>query len=278
MRQISWCFLGVMALLCLTLAACTPGSPAAGDRPLAEYVDGNGKTGVTGKVVLVETGESLAGAYVNIYPDATSNLLGPSQFISSPTDAQGNYTLELPPGTYYVVARKRQSGRAMGPLSPGDYYSEHQRILTTVVTDKMSVVNLPVAKVKAPMFFKKEMVETQNSTGIRGRLVGQDGKPVAGGFATAYLDQNMRRLPDFASTLSDEEGRFTLYLPEAGTYYLGARIHAWDMPRPGEPYGKLGGDSPQPVVVKKGEFVEGLLIEMVPFSGEYRPGKSRRPL
>ncbi len=278
MRKKSWCFPGVMALLCLLLSACATGSPVDGDRRVAEYVDGNGKTGVTGKVVLVETSEALAGAYVNIYPDATSNLLGPSQFISSPTDAQGGYTLELPPGTYYVVARKRQSGQAMGPLSPGDYYSEHQRILTTVVEGKMAVVDLPVAKVKAPMFFKKEMVETRADTGIRGRLVDQDGKPVAGGFATAYLDQNMRRLPDFASTLSDAEGRFSLYLPEGGTYYLGARIHAWDMPRPGEPYGKLGGDTPQPVVVEKGAFVEGILIEMVPFSGEYRPGMSRRPL
>ena len=58
-----------------------------------------------------------------------------------------------------------------------------------------------------------------------------------GGFAMAYVDKEMKRLPDYASTLSDQQGRFTIYLPEGSSYYLAARIHAWDMPSPGEPYG-----------------------------------------
>ncbi len=65
----------------------------------------------------------MDGAFVNVYPDTISNLLGPSQFISSPTDGQGHYRIEVPPGVYYVVARKRLSGQSTGPLSPGDFYS-----------------------------------------------------------------------------------------------------------------------------------------------------------
>jgi hypothetical protein len=139
------------------------------------------------------------------------------------------------------------------------------------------VVDLPVVAMKAPMFFKSRVVDRETATGIHGTLVDQAGKPVMGGFAMAYADPEMKRLPDFASTLSDEQGHFTIYLPEGGTFYLAARIHAWDMPAPGEPYGKYGGATGVPVSVATDQFVEGIRIEMAPFAGPYQPGKSRRP-
>ncbi len=272
------------ALSCLALAALTASClPRAGEvqcpteQVVAEYRDGDGKTGITGQVRVKGSDAPLAGAFVNIYPDTISNLLGPSQFISLPTDGEGRYLVEVPEGTYYIVARKRMSGESTGPLSPGDFYSEHQRIMTRVPTGKMALVDLQVAPMKAPMFFKKMVVERETDTGVRGVLVDAQGKPVPGGFAMAYRDLEMKRLPDFASTLSDGQGRFTLYLPRGGTYYLAARIHAWDMPRAGEPYGVLGGDQPRAVEIRTGSFVEGLSIEMEPFSGEYKKGKSRRP-
>lgn len=267
----------LLAVLLLPVGCIGPGGYAGGERRVTKLVDGQGKTGITGQVVLKEGGAPLADAYVNIYPDATSNLLGPSQFISSPTDAQGRYTLEVPPGTYYVVARKRVSGQPSGPLSPGDLYSEHERISTVVVAGKLAVVDLPVAPMKAPMFFKKQMTPQETTTGIRGVLLDATGKPVPGSFAIAYTNAEMQRLPDFVSTLSDGNGNFTVYLPKGGTYYLGARIHAWDMPRPGELYGRLGGETPQPLTVVEGKFLDNVRIVLTPFAGEYKQGKSRRP-
>jgi len=271
----------------LLVTACMPRSAALispeecplvpGEQRVASYLDDQGWTGISGQVFLKGEKEPLTGAYVNIYPDTISNLLGPSQFISRPTDDQGRYRLELPPGTYYVVARKRMSGQPTGPLAPGDFYSEHQRIVTSVIAGKVSVVDLPVVPMKAPMFFKKEVVELESDTGVRGVLVDKAGKPVAGGFAMAYSDKEMKRLPDYASTLTDAEGRFTLYLPEGGKYYLAGRIHAWDMPQHGEPYGVLGGAEPQQLEIAKGSFVEGVRIVLEPFAGSYKEGKSRRP-
>jgi hypothetical protein len=267
----------LLAMLALAAACAGPGGYAGSERRASTLIEGQGKTGITGQITLKEGGAPLADAYVNIYPDTSSNLLGPSQFISSPTDAAGRYTLEVPPGTYYVVARKRISGQPMGPLSPGDFYSEHERVSTVVVAGKLAVVDLTVAPMKAPMFFKKQMSPQEGTMGIRGILLDASGKPVPGSFAIAYTDAQMQRLPDFVSTLSDGEGRFTIYLPKAGSYYLGARIHAWDMPRPGELYGRLGGENPQPVAVAEGQFVEQVRIVLTPFSGEYKEGKSRRP-
>ncbi|BCR03397.1 hypothetical protein DESUT3_04660 [Desulfuromonas versatilis] len=283
MNRASW-WKGLLLLLivfnlpaCLPLAERASETATSGDLRVSRYVDGQGKTGITGQVVHKDSGAPLAEAYVNIYPDAVSNLLGPSQYISSPTDAEGRYNLEVPPGTYYVVARKRMSGQAAGPLAQGDYYSEHQRVITTVEEGTLALVDLQVVPMKAPMFFQKSVVDKRTETGIRGRLVDAAGKPVPGSFAVAYTDSDVRRLPDFASTLSDQQGNFTIFLPKGGVYYLAGRLHAWDMPRPGELYGRLGGEEPAPVEVVPGGFVENILIEMTPFSGEYKPGKSRRP-
>lgn len=239
--------------------------------------DGGGKTGITGRIVTHDTGTPVADAYVNVYPDTLSNLLGPSQFISSPTDADGQFLIEAPPGDFYIVARKRVSGDPSGPLSPGDLYSEHQRVKTTVVAGRLSIVDLAVAPMQAPMFFKKAVTEQTTKTGVRGILVDSTGKPVPGSFAVAYSNDDMRRLPDFASTLSDGDGHFVLYLPQGGTYYLGARVHAWDMPRPGELYGKYGGDTASPVTVATDSFIENIRIVLTPFTGTYKEGKSRRP-
>ncbi len=274
--------LALVAGLVTLLSACQTAAPqGAAQLECAQwtggYVDGQGRTGLQGQVVLKEGGAPLAGAFVNVYPDTISNLLGPSQFISSPTDAAGRYRIEVPPGTYYVVARKRLSGQPTGPLEPGDFYSEHQRIMVRVETGRFALVDLPVAVMKAPMFFKTRVVDRETATGIRGVLVDAAGKPVMGGFAMAYADPEMKRLPDFASTLSDEQGRFTIYLPAGGTYFLAARIHAWDMPSPGEPYGKYGGATATAVTVATDRFVDGIRIEMAPFTGTYQPGKSKRP-
>lgn len=274
MRALSLGSLSIILLL--LLSACAPwGGPASipGTIRVASYVDGNGESGITGRVIMREGGAGVADAYVNIYSDTVSNLLGPSQSMSTPTDQDGHYQVNLPPGTYFVVARKRVSGNPTGPLSPGDYYSEHQRVVTDVVAGKLAVVDLPIVLMNNPMFFKRDIASLETDTTIRGRIVNKAGKPVFGAFAMAYSDADLKRLPDYASTLSDSDGRFTIYLPKGGSYYLSARIQVYDMPRPGEPYGKLE----NPVTVEQGQSSEEVTITIEPFTGEYQSGKSRRP-
>ena len=280
--RLIWCRRVIISGILLMLIGCQATGPQSAAQVetgkwVGSYIDGQGRTGLRGQIVLKESGAPITGAFVNVYPDTISNLLGPSQFISTPTDDLGRYQIEVPPGVYYVVARKRLSGQPTGPLEPGDFYSEHQRIVVRIESGKFAVVDLPVVVMKAPMFFKSRVVDRATGTGIRGTLIDPSGKPVMGGFAMAYADPEMKRLPDFASTLSDEQGHFTIYLPEGGNYYLAARIHAWDMPSPGEPYGKYGGATATPVTVATDRFVEDIVIEMAPFAGPYQPGKSRRP-
>ncbi len=275
MRPLLFCCLVSLLLL----PACAPNiqTTATGGQVIETMIDGHGHTGISGKILLKTYGAPLAGAYVNIYPNAISNLLGPSEFLSAPTGEDGTYSIDLQPGNYYVVARKRSSGLPNGPLTTGDYFSDHQRILARVAEGKLTQVNLQMIQMKAPMFFKKDLSDTKTDTGIRGVLIDKQGKPVPGGFAIAYSDKNLQRLPDFASTLTNQKGEFTLYLPKGGSYYLAARIHAWDMPREGELYGKHGGENPLEMKIADKSFVEGIIIEMAPFSGTYKEMKNQRP-
>ncbi len=263
----------------LLLPACVPKiqTTATGGQVITTMIDGHGHTGISGKILLKTYASPMSGAFINIYPDTITNLLGPSEYLSAPTGEDGSYSIDVPPGNYYVVARKRTSGLSNGALTTGDYYSDYQRILARVADGKLTQVNLEMVQIKSSMFFKKDLSDTKTDTGIRGVLIDQKGNPVPGGFAIAYTDNNLQRLPEFASTLTNQKGEFTLYLPKGGSYFLAARIRAWDMPHEGEPYGKYGGENPQELKIKDNSFVEGITIEMAPFSGTYKEMKNQRP-
>jgi hypothetical protein len=84
----------------------------------------------------------------------------------------------------------------------------------------------------------------------------------------------MKRLPDFASTLSGDDGSFTLYLPNGGKWYIGARSHARAAPVPGEPVGRYDGSEDHSLSVAEGDFVEGIEIVLEPFSSQVPAGYS----
>lgn len=259
-------------LLLLLVTACVPASPKTAAETAA-----TGQSGLTGKAFLKKDGQPLEGVYINVYQKNVPNLLGPSQYISAATDSAGHYRLDVPPGSYFVVARKRLSGMATGPLSPGDYFSEDPRMVVVIQPGQHTRVDLPMINMSAPMFFKRDLAAVTTETGVKGILVDAAGKPVPGGFAAAYTTRDVKRVPDYVSTLTGTDGTFTLYLPQGGDYYLGARIHAWDMPRPGELYGTYGQAEPEPMRVPNKSFVEGIRIIMTPFSGTYKEGKSKKP-
>lgn len=260
------------ALLVSILFGCAPQAQQS-----AIYIDGDGQSGITGTITLKDDGQPLSGVYVNVYPSHAPNLLGPSTYISSPTETDGGYRLEVPPGKYYVVARKRTSGMATGPISTGDYFSEESRLTTEIKPGKLTKIDMAMIHMTAPMFFKQGTPAAASETGISGVLVDTDGKPMPGGFAIAYTSKDIQRLPDYASSLTNGKGEFTLYLPKGGEYYLAARMHAWDMPRPGELYGKYDGDVITPIKVPNKGFVKGIKMVMEPFTGAYKEGMNKRP-
>jgi len=240
------------------------------------------KSGVTGKVMLFINGEPVEKAYVYGYVGkiesraASLGIVGITDFISHGTKKDGNFKLDLPPGKYYIVARKRESNANFGPLRPGDLY-DHTLGLKAVTIRKGKYIkrDFKLRRLAEPLFFQGlTMTERITNQGIIGRLLDEDGNDIPGTFAMAYRDDDMYRLPDFTSTVTDDEGNYTIYFPKGGRYWIAARTNAMRVPDQGEPFGRYEGSDDHSVVVKDNEFLRDIDITMRPYDGDPPEGYS----
>jgi len=234
----------------------------------------SGESAISGRVVLKGSDQAVQGAHVYAYTDYSKNLIGVADHVSKGSADDGSYTLTLPPGEYYLVARKRVSGSNYGPIVTGDLYDHRfEQQAVSVEAGRTLEKDFELDNLSEPMFFQVFTEgQRETGTGIRGRIFDQDQEPIQGAFATAYRTSDMKRLPDFASTLTGDDGSFTLYLPNGGKWYIGARSHARAAPEPGEPVGRYDGSGDHSLMVTEDSFVEGIEVILKPFSSQVPEG------
>ncbi len=213
-------------------------------------------TGILGQTTL--DGAPMAGAIVTIYPDLSTRLKGVGLGMTAPASAQGIFEAELPPGTYYLLARQRRSDQPIGPLQAGDFIGYYPG-------NPLKVREGEVARVAIPMLEVPEKVERLaatlfGQTGIEGRVVDRRGKPLAGVRVFLYGDELMLSRPLYISQPTGEDGGFLLSFPEGGTYYLAARDSMGGPPQPGGLYGSYEGSRDHSLRVKTGERRKGIRI------------------
>jgi len=161
---------------------------------------------VTGKVAV--DGMGTVGVRVLAYPQTALALTGDAPFTSKATGADGLFALDLPAGSYYLLA------------TGNSWFSYYGRNPVTVPADGLAGINLPLVPLSTP---PPEMAPTIAS-GIAGRVL-HDGKPVARAIVFVYPDLSAQ-FKGFGLGMSaptDEQGRFEAPLP-AGSYYLVARV------------------------------------------------------
>jgi hypothetical protein len=186
--------------------------PAAG---LCSAAATSGEYATLKGLILDVAGKPVEGAEVFIYSSA--EVRRTADFISSPSDAEGRYTISLPAGTYWCVARWRKDGSRWGPLMPGDRHSGDP--LEIEVTQGASRADFTVADLKeAAGLIKKKTREDYIK--ITGRILDRDGKPAQEVYAIASPTRSVSEIPAYLSPWTDDAGRYTLYLPR-GKYYLG---------------------------------------------------------
>lgn len=242
------------------------------------------KSGIKGRIVMKSTGEPVHKGYVYAYVGKISTraaqlgIIGITDWVSRGSAEDGTYKLDLPPGEYYIAARKRANGLNYGPLYKGDWY-DHKPALKPVVVKKGKYLKceFELIKLDEPMFFQGlTAAEKETDTGVRGRLLDENGEHVPGTFVMGYANDDMQRAPDFASTLTDDEGYYTLYLPKGGRYWLAARFYAMKMPQKDEPFARYEGSPDHSVLVKEGQFLEGIDLTLRPYDGD--PSEGSMPM
>ncbi len=162
---------------------------------------------------------------VEIFIYNTSDTRRPADFISARTGSSGRFSITVPAGKYWAVARMRQ-GEKYGPLMPGDKHSgepvEIELEAGEDYEEDFRVIDLRDAarmiKKTREDFFKLE-----------GRVLDRKGAPLKNIYIIANRKKEISKMPDYLSAWTDEEGRYSLYLP-AGTYFTG---YAAEFP-PGE--------------------------------------------
>ncbi|OYV99414.1 MAG: hypothetical protein B7Z62_00510 [Deltaproteobacteria bacterium 37-65-8] len=214
------------------------------------------RTGVAGTVYSPEEG-----VYVYVYKKGVDPH-GPAEVIlPAPTFADGNFSVELPPGEYTIVARRRANRDSAGPLSPGDQRSDPVDV--TVTAAGISRCNL-VLNVKEDSGLRSFVSPKGWTTIIAGTVKDADGKPLAGARVHVYTYVQMSERPKYVSERTGPDGKYAVFLPKGGTYYLAARDRFGGPPRIGDLYGRYdeGSINPMGVVVRDGEKREGIDISV----------------
>lgn len=215
-----------------------------------------GGTGVEGTIYV-----PAEGVYVYVYRKGVDPY-GPADVIlQAPTAADGAFSVELPPGEYTLVARRRGNLENSGPLAPGDQRSP--AVSVKIAPGETVPLNL-LMNAKDDMAVKSFVPPREWHTFLMGTVLDADGHPVEGARVHVYTYVQMSERPKYVSERTGPDGKYIVPLPKGGTYYLAARNRFGGPPRIGDLYGRFdeGSIDPTGVVVRGGERRDGLDITM----------------
>lgn len=191
--------------------------------------------GVSGR--LTAGGQSLDRAFVYVYAETASGLIGPSFGEAVQVDADGTFRIALPAGRYHLVARRRADGGRSGELAPGDLNGTYPANPVEVhAAQQLQLGSFPLEVIDPAVHARRQAQGTFAATGttLTGQVLDPQGEPVHGVHVFAYLDSRMVGKPVHISAPSDGHGKFQLHLGEGGTYFIGARSKFGGPLEPGE--------------------------------------------
>jgi hypothetical protein len=173
------------------------------------------RSGIRGEITFQDA--PLERSYLYVYQEADKGFKGPGYLIQ-PVE-KGKFRINLPPGKYWLLARKRVRGGQFGPIETGDYFNYYYGNPVTVVAGEVREINLETVS-------RLSILEDDPDApfvGVRGRVVNAAGKPAARLHVFAYRTAEMTGTPEFFSAPTGADGKFELALPEGGPFHLLAR-------------------------------------------------------
>jgi hypothetical protein len=226
--------------------------------PQEEPPKKGGASGLYGEVSFQD--QPLEKVYLYVYKEAGRGFKGPAYFIQ-PVE-KGSFRLRLPPGDYYLLARKRAKGGQFGPIEIGDYFNFYFANPVRVKSGEMRHIRLETITRLSML----EEGETLPFHGVRGQIRDAAGNPAAGLHVFAYRNSVMTGTPDAFSAATGGDGQFELALPDAGPWYLLAREQFGGPAASGERYGHYAGGNGAAVRLAEDGSVQEIKIYVEPQS------------
>ncbi len=216
-------------------------------------------TGIRGEITF--QGNLLEKCYLYIYRDPDHGFKGPA-YLVQPVE-KGRFRLRLPPGDYWLLARKRGKGGQFGPIEIGDYFNFYHGNPLHLETGQFREIKIETVTRLSTI----EEGETTPTHGFTGKVLKSGMIPVAGVRVFAYRTSDMTGTPDHFSSPTGPDGRYHLYLPSDGPWYLLARESFGGPAAEGEMYGRYEGENKKGTTLPPGKMQYEVTIHVEPKRG-----------
>lgn len=234
-------------------------------------------SGIKGKVTYKN--EPLSDAYVLAFEDAETSFRGSFYTVSNPSDADGNFEIDLPAGNYYIIAKKMKKGGqpyihpygkgkitertslTAGPLKQDDYYCYYDENPVQVKENSFAVVELP-STVKIGDDTRTHYNMSTGTMKIEGQILDNNNKPAKGAYAFVALHRLMEDKPEYISNPTGEDGKFVLYVKKSGWYYLGGRDYLGRPMRRGDLWGYYNQAGKNLIKIEENEVLKDITIRL----------------
>ncbi len=180
--------------------------------------------------VITFDGEPVEKCYLYLYTDPGTGFRGPAR--QTVPVRTGRFRVAVPPGTYYLVARKRARGGSYGPIEVGDRFNFY-------AGNPVRVGAGEVVRLEIPLVERLSQLEEDPDAyhGLPVMVTGQDGQPLAGYHVLAYPVPTRSGPPMAVSSPTGPDGRTFVPIPPGSAAYLRARKSLGGPLAEGEPFG-----------------------------------------
>ena len=158
------------------------------------------------------------------------------------SNAQGDFSIKLLPGTYYMGVMFREVSKGMGPPRAGEEYffiESEPGTLREFLVESKKIAEVGRVNGGQPGAFH----EFKSFITIKGKITGEDGKPLAGALVTLKDNMDAPR-PRYISEGSAADGTFSIKVPPGKYFAVGRESVEGGKPGIGSSIGSYGKTAP----------------------------------